>query len=68
MKRAKLFFVVSVLLLAVLAFGRTGYPWGSTGGDGTNYGMVRETAVFQNTSGVVMTSLTTMVRFSPAST
>ena len=56
MNRKRLFVLPALLIALVFAFGSTGYPWGSTAGDGASYGQVRETAVFINDSGATITS------------
>lgn len=48
----------SVLAALTLLFGvaKFGYCWGSTGGDGTNYRQLQETAIFFNNSGSTLTA------------
>lgn len=42
-----------VLLITAIVFGgaKEGFTWGATGGDGSSYSQVRETAIFFNNSG-----------------
>ena len=47
MKKARLFFLAALLLVG---FSGVAYPWGSTGGDASNYKQLQETAVFFNNS------------------
>ena len=51
MKKARLFFLAALLLVG---FSGVAYPWGSTGGDASNYKQLQETAVFFNNSGATM--------------
>ncbi len=51
----KLFAISTLLLFCVLLFSGVAYGWSTTGGDGTRYGMVRETGVFFNNSGGTLT-------------
>ena len=41
-----------IIPLFVLTFSGMAFGWGSTGGDGSDYGQLQETAVFFNNSGV----------------
>lgn len=49
MKKGKFAFT-ALLFLSVLLISRAAFGWGSTGGDGSNYGALQETAVFYNNS------------------
>lgn len=48
----KLFSLSALLFAASMAFSSAVFAWGTTGGDGSNYGQLQETAVFFNNSGV----------------
>lgn len=48
----KLFSLTALLFAFVLAFSGVVFAWGTSGGDGSNYGQLQETAVFFNNSGV----------------
>jgi len=48
----RLFSLVTLLFAIVLASNGVAFGWGSTGGDGEDYGQLQETAVFFNNSGI----------------
>ncbi len=48
----KLFSLTTLLFALVLAFNGVAFGWGTTSGDGSDYGQLQETAVFFNNSGV----------------
>lgn len=50
----RLFSLAALLFASVLAFSGVAFGWGSTGGDGSDYGQLQETAVFFNNSGKKM--------------
>lgn len=47
---------MTLLFALVLAFNGVAFSWGTTGGDGSNYGQLQETAVFYNNSGRTLTA------------
>lgn len=47
----KYLMLFALLIVSVFAFNGVAYGWGSTGGDGSDYGQLQETAVFFNNSG-----------------
>src|SRR3990167_1493461 len=47
----KLMSLVALLFALGLAFNGACFAWGTSGGDGSNYGQLQETAVFFNNSG-----------------
>lgn len=53
MKKAKLFLLAALLLVG---FSGVAYPWGATGGDGSNYQQLQETAVFFNNAGSTLSA------------
>lgn len=52
----KLLSLTALLFAAVLAFSGVAFGWGSSGGDGSNYRALQETAVFYNHSGATLTT------------
>lgn len=51
MKKFSLFICFALLIMVSLTFNRAAFGWGSTGGDGSNFGQLQETAVFFNNAG-----------------
>ena len=56
MRMNKLFLFFSLIVSLVFGMSRLAFSWGVAPGDGTNFGMLQETAVFLNNSGAVMSA------------
>ena len=50
--KMKKFNILALLFVGILTINGVAFGWGSTGGDGSDYGQLQETAVFFNNSGV----------------
>ena len=54
--RKRLLTLALLLSAGIFAFNGTAYGWGTTGGDGSRYTQLQETAVFFNNSGGTLTA------------
>jgi len=55
MRKCLYLILAALLVVSVLGYNQAAYGWGTTGGDGTNYAQLQETAVFFNNSGSTLT-------------
>lgn len=51
----KKYIVLAALIVSMLGYSQAAYAWGTTGGDGSRFSQLQETAVFFNNSGSTLT-------------
>lgn len=56
MKKMKLFLIAALLLTGVLFNSKAAFAWGASGGDGSSFAALQETAVFFNNSGATLSA------------
>lgn len=56
MRKLKALSLLALLLVGVFAFNRMAFGWSSTGGDGSEFTTLQETAVFFNNAGATLTA------------
>ena len=56
MRKSRLFTLIALLFVNVLAFNGVVFGWGTTGGDGKDAYALQETAVFFNNASTIMTA------------
>jgi hypothetical protein len=50
----KLFMLSTLLIVSMFLVSGVAFGWGASGGDGSDYGQLQETAVFYNNSGAIL--------------